>query len=142
MGFKICRDIIHSWDETEMNCSKNADFHWVRGRPLGWCGIQKCTYGIIMVHLFILVACFCISALAWQNIARVEVVVNCVKLEYFYVRFVMYRSQNSFKWPEITLMDTNNCPRSKYTFLEWFWYLFLWCKLKVVKSCAKFCPIL
>ena len=72
-----------------------------------------------MVHLFILVACFCISALAWQNIARVEVVVNCVKREFFYVRFVMYRSKNSSKGPESTLMDTKNCYFSKATFLEW-----------------------
>ena len=61
-----------------------------------------------MVHLFILVACFCISALAWQNIARVEVVVNCVKREFFYVRFVMYRSKNSSKGLEITRTDTKN----------------------------------
>ena len=95
-----------------------------------------------MVHIFILVAYFCISALAWQNIARVEVVVNCVKREFFYVRFVMYRSKNSSKGPETTLMDTKNGHNFNTTFLEWLGYLLCLYKLKVVKSRPKFCPIL
>ena len=71
-----------------------------------------------MVHLFILIACFWISALAWQNIARVEVVVNCIKREFFNVRFVMYRSKNSSKGPEVTILVPKSGHNSKATFLE------------------------